>query len=186
MKDGERFPSTYSHSLQVDSLPLHSCGNWNLKAFCWESYETQGWAIFSWGSDSDFFRDLCLVRWSCSVAWVQFVLRVLKTSSHPKWTLRKLVHIISVIGRRGSLCWLLKDPKIQLELQGFDTPSLPCLHSLPFCEVFCEDLLSQKAQQSTQHVHRALRWGHPADLVAYQVDLDCLWEMPIIYGGSWP
>lgn len=39
-------------------------------------------------------------------------------------------HISSVIGRWGSLCWLLKEPQIQLELQGFDAPFYPSILSL--------------------------------------------------------
>ena len=77
-----------------------------------------------------------------------------------------------------------RDPAVQPELRGFDTPyPHPQLSALLFPAGF----LPQKAQLSADHGFRASpRWGHPADLVAYQVDLDCLLEVPIIYDGSWP
>lgn len=143
------------------------------------------------GSDLGHSRGLCLMRVTCQWPEVQMVLLGLKTSFHPKWTLGKLVVFLESRslhpGQMRLLVLAERDPAVHLELQGFDTPYPHPRYLHPWGEVSPEGLLPWKAQQSTEHGYRAsLRWGHPADLVAYQVDLDCLLEMPIIYGGSWP
>jgi hypothetical protein len=129
----------------------------------------------------------------CPVAWHTDSCGDPYTFSHPcgpwEWVSYFPAHsslTVSVVGRLPVLA--SERPKSPITVPSIvprpstRSPTVP----LPYSAFFPEALPTQKSHSNVTVAAWLPEAGNPSDLVAYEVDLDCLLKMHIIYGSAQP